>query len=187
MSAIRNRWTRIVLATLTFSLYAAWQELFLRITALVTEAPICSVVTGANGFVGRAIVLELMKRGSNQDILCLVREHRVRDEEVFWSQLSQVDQPKCIRVLPYDMLDGGESLHHALATTDSYHQRIVFHVASVFGPTQDHQKTALDNVQGTVDVVNVLSRVGNCKLVLTSSTANDQEMGSTMQQKIGIR
>jgi nucleoside-diphosphate-sugar epimerase len=91
-----------------------------------------------------------------------------------------------IHVFPYDMLDRGKSLEVALNyvllrrnSTDSPPAGIpsvcVFHIASVFGPTDNHVQTALDNVRGTVDLVTSLVKIGNgiChfKLIVTSSMA----------------
>jgi nucleoside-diphosphate-sugar epimerase len=69
------------------------------------------------------------------------------------------------------MLDAGKSLRDALKSTAEGSSRCIYHVASVFGPTDDHKQTALDNVQGTEDLVNTLADIKNCKLVLTSSMA----------------
>jgi nucleoside-diphosphate-sugar epimerase len=125
-----------------------------------------ALVTGANGYIGRAVVHELIQSEAFNDIVCLVRSPRVTSEQAFWSGSSKV------RVLPYDMLDGGESLRHSLQTCREGDDRCLFHVASVFGPTEDHKQTALDNVKGTEDVVRVLSeQKEKCKLILTSSMA----------------
>jgi nucleoside-diphosphate-sugar epimerase len=137
------------------------------------DAALTSVVTGANGYVGRAVVQELIASGSCGDsVLCLVRPHRVASERAFWSDRCppSSSSPR-VSVLPYDMLDGGASLQQALRTVEAGEAKCVYHVASVFGPTQDHRRTALDNVRGTVDLVRTLSRVGNCGLILTSSMA----------------
>src|SRR3569832_405200 len=84
------------------------------------------------------------------------------------------------------MLDGGETLRQALEschsqTSNDPSTTTVYHVASVFGPTQDHRQTALDNVAGTEDLVRTLAEFRsssstdaphkNCQLVLTSSMA----------------
>jgi nucleoside-diphosphate-sugar epimerase len=144
-----------------------------------------SVVTGANGYVGRAIVHSLLEKAEADaeanadcqgDIVCLVRAQRVEDEQAYWkahqSSTSSKSTPSTnIRVLPYDMLDAGKSLRDALKSTAEGSARCIYHVASVFGPTDDHQQTALDNVQGTKDLVNTLADLDNCKLVLTSSMA----------------
>lgn len=140
------------------------------------------VVTGANGYVGRAIVHELIQRQEQQEppcehsILCLVRPHRVAEEKAYWQDvLSSSSSRRMIHVLPYDMIDGGQTLRDAL---DQCHDKVcLYHVASVFGPTEHHQATALDNVKGTRDVMGRIHqwRTANdgssCKVVLTSSMA----------------
>ena len=68
-----------------------------------------SIVTGANGYVGREIVHELIKDPSQEHIICLVRPGRIPQEEAYWNGKSS-----CIRVMPYDMLDDGITLQKAL-------------------------------------------------------------------------
>jgi nucleoside-diphosphate-sugar epimerase len=128
-----------------------------------------SLVTGANGYLGREIVHELLREGTDNPVICLVRSTRVATEQNYWSARSN-----CVLVMPYDMLDGGATLTRALesiGTTDDDKDSCLYHVASVFGPTENHQQTALDNVEGTVNVVTALANVKNCRLVLTSSMA----------------
>jgi nucleoside-diphosphate-sugar epimerase len=69
------------------------------------------------------------------------------------------------------MLDGGQSIEDALLSAPSDFDKVVYHVASVFGPTDDHRQTALDNVKGTEDLVKTLSKFPKALLVLTSSMA----------------
>jgi nucleoside-diphosphate-sugar epimerase len=128
-----------------------------------------SLVTGANGYVGREIVHELLNQNAGEErIVCLVRESRVEEETKYWKGRSA----DCILVQPYDMLDGGRSLEDALQRVYSPDtQCVVYHVASVFGPTEDHKQTALDNVKGTEDLVLCLAKFPSTKLVLTSSMA----------------
>lgn len=156
-----------------------WLQTLLMIALLsaasslaVDRPPSSSVVTGANGYVGRSIVNRLLSECVDGDeILCLVREQRVDSEEAFWKSRAA----SMIKVLPYDMLDGGASFRQALQTCRN--TPCVYHTASVFGPTKDHQQTALDNVKGTEDLVRSLAP--GSKLVLTSSMAavraSDQE------------
>jgi nucleoside-diphosphate-sugar epimerase len=132
-----------------------------------------SLVTGANGYVGRAVVHSLLESSSSgKDIVCLVRAKRVAEEKEYWEKQNHATNgtPFTVRVLSYDMLDGGTSLKAALESTKG--PRCVYHVASVFGPTDDHKQTALDNVQGTEELIRAIAAVDKtCKLVLTSSMA----------------
>jgi nucleoside-diphosphate-sugar epimerase len=127
------------------------------------------MITGANGYVGRAIVRELLTHANDDDkIICLVRPQRVESEQDYWKDHRQV----CVR--PYDMLDGSSTLAAALAEQGDVQELVVYHVASVFGPTEDHRQTALDNVQGTLDVIEALAnskQKSQCKFILTSSMA----------------
>lgn len=126
-----------------------------------------SLVTGANGYLGREIVHALLQENVHP-IVCLVRPGRVNDELIYWKDHSNED---CIVVHPYDMLDGGASLADAFTAVTPALEYVVYHVASVFGPTEDHRQTALDNVKGTEDLVRCLAKFPNTKLVLTSSMA----------------
>jgi nucleoside-diphosphate-sugar epimerase len=202
MSLLYHVWVSIISVCLTTTTVpvtvTAIATIIATSDALATPSPArknteVSIVTGANGFIGREIVHQLIldvdnsasqqqrERGgettAQKDIFCLVRSHRVEEEKRFWDNF--VDDPDryCqhnIRVLPYDMLDGGTSIKDALQ--DAYDgiandDVCVYHVASVFGPTQDGVQTAKDNVQGTVDLMNILSNFPGCRLVLTSSMA----------------
>merc|ERR1712232_612847 len=77
------------------------------------------------------------------------------------------------------MLDGGKTLSDALnIALDSGNKNdvnlCVYHIASVFGPSEDHIKTAKDNVQGTKDLVRAVEKFSEsnaCRLVITSSMA----------------
>lgn len=125
-----------------------------------------SFVTGANGYLGREIVHELLKLNTpQQHVVSLVRNGRVKDEITYWK-----DRTDCLSVHAYDMLDGARSLEDAITAVPA-DEIVVYHVASVFGPTEDHKQTALDNVKGTEDVVRCLAKFPNSKLVLTSSMA----------------
>jgi nucleoside-diphosphate-sugar epimerase len=158
-----------------------------------------SVVTGANGYLGQWISHTLLSSSSpsdNDTCLLLVRPERVEALREYWQ--GQRGNKNAI-VLPYDMSDGGKSLKKAFA---AYYPKkdiaghnngaattlVVYHVASVFGPTNDHVATAQANVQGTADLVETLADVlgcqvddgenddrraspPRCRLVLTSSMA----------------
>jgi len=184
----------IVLTTTTAPTAAA-----LAAEALTTTT---SIVTGANGYVGRAVVQELLasssRAGDKQRIVvCLVRPPRVASETEYWKQYCATKNDggissSSIRVLPYDMLDHGATLAEALrvaaaaasSLADDNHENddtrcscTIYHIASVFGPTENHQQTALDNVQGTEELVLTLAKQqqqankNDCKLVLLSSMA----------------
>lgn len=157
-----------------------------------------SIVTGANGYVGRAVVHELLAQPSQGQheqnlIVCLVRPHRVEKEKAYWNDVLKDDNDNeatttwgRIQVLPYDMLDGGTTLRAALDQCSSSNNgddadaRIcLYHVASVFGPTENHKETALENVKGTCDVLETVQKwladnnkpTSACKIILTSSMA----------------
>jgi nucleoside-diphosphate-sugar epimerase len=139
----------------------------------LSDSVVTSLVTGANGYVGKAVVHELIRRTNKQHIVCLVRTSKVNGEQVYWNNVLKAlqDYETIIRVMPYDMVDGGSSLELSLNTTSEFRQRRVYHIASVFGPTEAHEQTALDNVKGTEDLVRTIANAGNCKLILTSSMA----------------
>jgi len=141
--------------------------------AVAKNVPKTSLVTGASGYIGRAIVHELLAKCMSEqlehEIICLVRPKRVAEEEAYWAREQKL--AVAVRVMPFDMVDGGTTLEAALATTANGGIRCVYHVASVFGPTSDHIRTAHENVKGTEDLIGALQRASNCKLVLTSSMA----------------
>ena len=128
-----------------------------------------AVVTGANGYLGKSIVHELLDNCRGVDrILCLVRASRVSSEEHYWNDISTTGSK--ISVLSYDMLDGGNSLGEALQLANE--PCCVYHVASNFGPSENHTESALENVKGTEDLIQALAKDSNPhKLVLTSSMA----------------
>ena len=124
-----------------------------------------AIVTGANGYVGREVVRVLLEEPGSS-IFCLVRPGRVDTERDYWKSVESIS------VLPFEMNDGGLTIQSALDQAKSQGENIcVYHVASVFGPTEDPIQTARDNVQGTEDIVRVLAKNGKCRLVLTSSMA----------------
>jgi len=132
-----------------------------------------SIVTGASGYVGKAVVHELLLEAQdkkNQKIICLVRPARVDTETAYWKDEA------CVSVEPYDMMDGGDSLRAALNkllnSNDGHPVSIcVYHIASWFSPSDNHVQMAKENVQGTEDLVKMLGQFPNCKLVVTSSMA----------------
>ena len=135
------------------------------------------LVTGGSGYVGREVAHALLKKKETRgkSIICLVRAVRLNAEKAYWEHES------CVTVQPYDMLDGGKSLREALdqvvptsgsANDDTSDDVCVYHVASWFSPSEDHEQMARNNVQGTEDLVRVLGSVPlKCKLVVTSSMA----------------
>ena len=103
--------------------------------------------------------------GNDNIIVCLVRPDKVSYEQSYWNahlmdmqQSMQHTTDSCIKVMPYDMLDNGETLNDALeaaiASSSSKTCPIcIYHIASVFGPTEDPIQTAEENVQSTEDTV----------------------------------
>ena len=141
-------------------------QLFLSGTALSGSATRrTSIVTGANGYLGKEIIHELLEQESSDQIICLVRPARIDSETKYWQSQSIAG------ILPYDMLDGGDTLQSALEQVDG--PCCVYHVASNFGPTENHEQTALDNVQGTEDLIRTVAKCApaSSRVVLTSSMA----------------
>eukprot|EP00531_Pseudo-nitzschia_arenysensis_P015181 CAMPEP_0116146826 /NCGR_PEP_ID=MMETSP0329-20121206/17386_1 /TAXON_ID=697910 /ORGANISM="Pseudo-nitzschia arenysensis, Strain B593" /LENGTH=358 /DNA_ID=CAMNT_0003642629 /DNA_START=1 /DNA_END=1074 /DNA_ORIENTATION=- len=143
-----------------------------------------SIVTGANGYVGREVVnvlLEEQPEDCQDEILCLVRSHRVESENSYWKDFPK--DSSSIKVLPYDMLDGGKTFGDALSLALNDEDDLdvcVYHLASVFGPSEDSVQTAKDNVQGTKDLVETLGKLSpKCRLVVTSSMAAVRGSGQT--------
>jgi len=139
-----------------------------------------SIVTGANGYVAREIINTLINEAQDDRVICLVRPARVAEEKEYWS-FEKTNSCR-LDVMPYDMLDGGKTLEESLKLAYDGAGRIkccVYHVASVFGPTEDHVQTAHDNVKGTEDVVKAIAKYPECRLVLTSSMAAVRASGQT--------
>eukprot|EP00980_Cylindrotheca_fusiformis_P001992 scaffold443_cov125-Cylindrotheca_fusiformis.AAC.41 len=136
-----------------------------------------SIVTGANGYIAREVIRELIKDKEDHHVYCLVRPARIEMETQYWSKKSDCR----VTVMPYDMLDGGVSIQKALDEAKNHETQqqeiCVYHIASVFGPSEDHVQTAKDNVQGTEDLLRTVgshhaaASAANCRLVVTSSMA----------------
>lgn len=147
-----------------------WLQSILLIALFAPPHVTClSVITGANGYLGQAVCHSLLSIDDDEDCILLVRPERLAETKRYW-------EPHNAQVFPYDMLDGGESLRDAITTVAAAEKSrttttTVYHIASVFGPTEDHEATAHDNVRGTIDLVETLAKIGNCRLVLTSSMA----------------
>src|SRR3569832_1815357 len=79
-----------------------------------SQSTTTSLVTGGNGYVGRAILHQLLQECSDNSnihtIVSLVRPARVTTEQAYWQHRNE---PR-VHVAPYDMLDGGATLRHAL-------------------------------------------------------------------------
>jgi len=111
-----------------------------HVEALITKNvnPNCnkvSIVTGANGYIGRHIVHQLLS--SQEQIICLVRPSRVPSEAEYWRYVTSSNNKHQLQVtvMPYDMLDGGTTLETAILQAAAAVQPTVYHAASVFGPT----------------------------------------------------
>lgn len=117
------------------------------------------VVTGANGRQGRSLVQKLLAKDGT--IACLVHNNQIHSEKDFWNQNGR------IRVMEYDMLDGGKSL--ATALNECEPPVCIYHTASAFGRNHNHKQMAYDTVKATVDLVYTLKQFKDCKLVLYSS------------------
>ena len=143
-----------------------------------------SIVTGANGFLGKSIVHEILDQSDDDDeqrVFCLVRSTRVAEEEQYW-QGGMYSTSSCkVTVLPYDMLDGGATMQQALALTKGDEPCCIYHVASNFGPSENHKQQALENVKGTEDLIQTIAAhpPRHYKLVLTSSMAAVRGRGQT--------
>jgi len=163
--------------------------------ALASPARRVSIVTGANGYLGREIVHNLIgddktsaSSSCTSKILCLVRQRRVEEEEKYWKSVAVDTHHDQVQVMPYDMLDGGQTLSDALnrafenvddTTTDV--ECCVYHVASVFSKVDDHRQMGLDNVKGAEDVIRAVAELPSRKIrvVLTSSMAALRGPGQT--------
>mmetsp|Transcript_22773 Transcript_22773/g.32124 ORF Transcript_22773/g.32124 Transcript_22773/m.32124 type:complete len:387 (+) Transcript_22773:102-1262(+) len=171
--------------------------LMTTVHALALPSKRVSIITGANGYLGREIVHALRKSSESEEhtssqhlILCLVRSGRVEEEETYWKKES-MNENCTIRVFPYDMIDGGTTLHAALEhAKESDGSTCIYHVASVFSFTEDHEKMAHDNVKGAEDLMKTVSAVfsksalngsnsQNVKVVMTSSMAAVRGSGQT--------
>lgn len=150
------------------------------------------MVTGASGYLGREIVHTILQENDDEkntivndsEILCLVRKNRVEEENKYWASND------CIKVMEYDMLDGGETLEKALSCVfptekakDHPEECCILHVASVFTPTEDHKQMALDNVEGAENVISTVSKYADhlhqTRVILTSSMAGVRGSGQT--------
>ena len=157
--------------------------LFLLITliqanGLSVPAKSISIVTGANGFIGRHVVYSLIQRQQSDCILCLVRSKHVINEQTHWNTIK--DSHGCsVKVLSYDMLDNGITLAKAMQYGYQHSPETIclYHVASTFGPTKDPIQTAYDNVKSAVDAFQALAKLRaddektRLRMVLTSSMA----------------
>lgn len=139
--------------------------------------PTSLVITGASGYLGREIVHSILDNDVLQDsnIVCLVRTHRIEDECKYWGD------NKAVKVMSYDMLDGGKTVEDALSTVfqNENEKCCILHVASVFTPTEEHEQMALDNVKGAEDLMIAVAKfpVEKTRVILTSSMAGVRGSG----------
>ena len=165
---------RLCLAAL---ILVTFHTLFTKTSALsLSPNQQTSIVTGANGYLGREIVHALQTDSQTPtptQIYCLVRAQRVKEEQEYWDSI--LEKPCDITVLPYDMLDGGASITQALkkAKLDNLDDAecCIYHVASVFSLREDHEGMAHENVKGATDLMKAASHFKNVRVVLTSSMA----------------
>jgi len=148
------------------------------------------VVTGASGYLGREIVNDLIREEGDgestsvPEVICLVRESRVEEEKSYWGSKSST-----IKVMPYDMLDGGESIQNALSSVFDGDGKediecCILHVASVFSLCDDHETMAHNNVKGAKDLMNAVANLSanqkdQVRVILTSSMAGVRAGGQT--------
>lgn len=174
----------ILLVSFPQSSYNSKRCFFTQALAQSFDSRRVSIVTGGNGYIGREIVQVLLQQQQEdqpEPVFCLVREKRVASEKEYWNNNDSVT------VFPYDMLDGGETLTQALqhaCQNDKDAEVCIYHVASVFGPSDNHVQTAKDNVKGTEDLVKAVAKfhhsgTTNCRLVVTSSMAAVRGSGQT--------
>src|SRR5574341_891064 len=111
-------------------------------------------VTGGSGFVGSAVVLELLKRGKSVRALVRSRERL--------GNLAGLD----VELVEGDLLDC-DSLHRALEGCDQ-----VYHLAAIYANwVRDKSTITRVNVQGTRNLWQACLDRGIARVVHTSSTA----------------
>jgi nucleoside-diphosphate-sugar epimerase len=173
--------TNTIMTLFNLSSFLILGMVFSKASAFAT--PKRFVITGASGYLGREIVNSILENEQTDDeseILCLVRESRVEDEKKYWNSESSVSVRK------YDMLDGGKTIEDVLSSIYSGDSKndnecCIYHVASIFTPTEDHKQMALDNVKGAEDLMNAVAKFPNEKtrVILTSSMAGVRGGGQT--------
>ena len=108
----------------------------LSISSTSQHAKSMSIVTGADGFIGRHVVYLLLQRQESECMLCLVRSKHLLNVQTHWESVN--DMNGCsVKVIPYDMLNNGTTLAKALQYGYQHSPEIfcLYHVASTFGPT----------------------------------------------------
>lgn len=112
-----------------------------------------TLVTGGSGFVGSAVILELLKRGQNVRALVRSRAHP--------GNLADID----VELVEGDLLDG-DSLKRAVQGCDQ-----AYHVAAVYANwLTDMSIIARANIQGTRNMLQTCFDCG-ARVVYTSSVA----------------
>jgi len=113
-----------------------------------------TLVTGGSGFIGSAVVLELLRRGQPVRALVRSRQHP--------GNLAGVD----VELVEGDLLDG-DSLRRALQGCDR-----VYHIAAVYANWLPDRNVMLrTNVQGTRNMLQACLESGVERVVYTSSVA----------------
>ena len=121
---------------------------------------ISALVTGANGFVGRAVVTELHSQGIEVTAV-------VRSQTDVFSDLKGVHTVLC------DM----QSYTHLPDLASKYRPEVFYHFAwgGTAGPDRANERIQLANVQGACDAVHAAKEIG-CKRFIFASSIMEYEV-----------
>ena len=132
-----------------------------------------AVVTGANGFLGKALVKELCSREIN--VIAIV--HTLSDNDVSITS--------GVRYIPCDLK------HYVNLCDDlsAYEPDVFYHLAweGTSGPKRADEKIQLSNVQGACDAARLASRIGCRRFVFASSIMEyEVDKAAKLMQDPGI-